>query len=92
MEKLPKVSQRLDKFNNLMKEMTHLTEWNMSNIFDLYTLYANIICLDSMEWEVPDWTRNYLPALWNSTLESFDIGNYNDVLQRLNGGKILPNS
>ncbi|XP_033217564.1 venom acid phosphatase Acph-1-like [Belonocnema kinseyi] len=88
-KKMPHITQSLARFDVIKKEMTYLTGWNMTDIFDLYTLYCNIICLDSMHWKVPDWSRSAMPVLEDSTLESFKIMNYNEVLRRQNGGALV---
>lgn len=84
----PKLSPILSSYQNLMKNLTILTGRNMTDLEDLYSLYANFVALERMGFSLPNWTANIYPKgkLYDAMILNLKIQNYNNLIKRIHGG------
>lgn len=71
-----------------MKNMTILTGRNMTDLEDLYSLYANFVSLQRMGFSLPSWAKNIFPKgkLYEAMIMNLRVQNYNDVIKKIHGG------
>lgn len=86
--KSPKIAQRIASYKTLMKNMTLLTGRKMTDVEDLYSLYANFVALRAMGLNLPNSTQHLFPRgqLFDAMITTLEIQNYNDVMKRIHGG------
>lgn len=74
-----------------MKNLTILTGRNMTDLEDLYSLYANFVALERMGFSLPNWTANIYPKgkLYDAMILNLRIQNYNNLIKRIHGGNVF---
>ncbi|XP_051172514.1 venom acid phosphatase Acph-1-like [Leptopilina boulardi] len=83
------IQESLKRFDQIKDELSYTTGWPMNDIYDLYTLDCNLVCLNYMNRILPNWSDKAFNLLNDSTLTTFNLMNYNNQLKRLNGGALL---
>lgn len=86
--KLPQITKRLDKFRDLMKNLTRWTGQNINSFDDMACLYSTLRAEKASDLPLPDWTNGIFPdgLLLDAAIFTWEIVSYNTKLKRLNGG------
>lgn len=68
--------------------MTILTGINITDLEHLYSLYANFVALQRMNFVLPNWTHNIFPEgqLYDAMIMNLKVQNYNDLIKKIHGG------
>lgn len=71
-----------------MEKLTDLTGKKIATANDMYNLYHILVAEDSMEFQLPAWTKNYFPMgkLLDGIKLEYEIFSYTPLMRRLNGG------
>ncbi|XP_051172442.1 venom acid phosphatase Acph-1-like [Leptopilina boulardi] len=89
--KSPELAPKIASFKNLMNNMTILTGINITDLEHLYSLYANFVALQRMNFVLPNWTHNIFPEgqLYDAMIMNLKVQNYNDLIKKIHGGGIV---
>jgi prostatic aicd phosphatase len=90
---LPKVVSKINKFNELKKDLTEWTGKPIANPYDMYLLYHLLIAESFLNYTLPAWAQSIFPygQLFDAIKLEYELFSYTTDMRRLNGGKHLFN-
>lgn len=87
---LPEYKKVLNDYEEVLKHIEKSTQKPMRSLLDVFDIYQTLDAEMQMNLTLPEWTRNVFPDPISFIVgQQCNFENYNSILKRLNGGKII---
>ncbi|XP_043476904.1 venom acid phosphatase Acph-1-like [Leptopilina heterotoma] len=85
------VKEKLQKFENLIQNLSNITGEKINNLSDLYKIHFTLEMEEKMNLKLPNWTKYVLnnTQVMEAILFNFELMTYNNLMKKLSTGSLI---